>query len=168
MYLLQTITPVLGTIFSLKDLQRAPGQSGQFNRCVTTLVFLNKPTMSFVSRYIQKSQYGFQEQVYINSRGHISPWPASLVVQVRYVNIRRQYSCSLGLHSILPEPKQLNMVAVNTKSLYCCCTHRILFHLFYCIIIYCADNGLASRKFSMDSLYLENFWPSGQVEKKCI
>jgi hypothetical protein len=39
---------------------------------------------SSTSRFMQNSHYGFQEQVYIDSRGQISPWPASLVVQVRH------------------------------------------------------------------------------------
>jgi len=58
-----TITPVLGTIFGLKGLGRGPGKSGQLNR------------------FMQKSHHGFQEQVYINSQGQVSPYPASLVVQ---------------------------------------------------------------------------------------
>jgi len=58
-----TITPVLGTIFSLQGLERGPLKSSQFNR------------------YRERSHHGFQEWVYINSRGQVTPWPASLVVQ---------------------------------------------------------------------------------------
>jgi len=58
-----TVAPVLGIIFSLKGLTRGPGQSGNFDR------------------FKEKSLLGFQDQVYINSQGQLSPWPASLVVQ---------------------------------------------------------------------------------------
>jgi len=60
-----TVTPVLGAIFGLKDLAlvRKHDKSDQFNR------------------FTEKSLYGYQEQVYIDSRGQVSPWPASLVVQ---------------------------------------------------------------------------------------
>jgi len=60
-----TVAPVLGTIFSLKGLARGPGKSGHFNR------------------FLEKSHYGFEERVYINSRGQVSPWPASLIVQYK-------------------------------------------------------------------------------------
>jgi linoleate 10R-lipoxygenase len=58
-----TVTQVLGVIFNLKDLRRAPGQSGKFNS------------------FVQKSHYGYQERVYIDPQGRLSPYPASLVVQ---------------------------------------------------------------------------------------
>jgi len=58
-----TVAPVLGAIFSLKGLTRGPGQSGNFDR------------------FKEKSLLGFQDQVYVNSQGQLSPWPASLVVQ---------------------------------------------------------------------------------------
>jgi len=58
-----TVAAVLGTIFSLKGLTREPGKPGDFNR------------------FMEKSYLGFQDQVYINSQGQLSPWPASLVVQ---------------------------------------------------------------------------------------
>jgi len=58
-----TVPTVLGTIFSLTDLKRAPGQSGQLNR------------------FIQTSAHGYAEEVYLNSRGQLTPWPSSLVVQ---------------------------------------------------------------------------------------
>jgi len=58
-----TITPVLGIIFSLKDLKRGPGKSGHLNQ------------------FMEKSHHGFQQKLYINAHGQVSPWPASLVVQ---------------------------------------------------------------------------------------
>ncbi|KZP28015.1 hypothetical protein FIBSPDRAFT_273412, partial [Athelia psychrophila] len=58
-----TVPTILGTIFSLKDLKRAPGQSGQLNR------------------FNQVSPHGYPEEVYVNSQGQLTPWPSSLVVQ---------------------------------------------------------------------------------------
>jgi len=58
-----TITPVLGAIFRLPHLKRADRESGKFNE------------------FTQKSHHGVTERLYINSRGEVTPWPPSLVVQ---------------------------------------------------------------------------------------
>ncbi|KAJ7915743.1 heme peroxidase [Mycena leptocephala] len=57
-----TAPQVLGKILGLKNLKRAPGKSGYFNRFVETT-------------------HGVPLQWYVNTRSEIVPWPDSLVVE---------------------------------------------------------------------------------------
>lgn len=57
-----TVPHVLSTIFSLKGLQRGPGQSGSFTR-------------------FTEEWHGGQRTHYITQRGHLTPFPDSLVIQ---------------------------------------------------------------------------------------
>ncbi|KAJ6551508.1 heme peroxidase [Mycena capillaripes] len=57
-----TASPVLGKILALKNLKRAPGPSGTFNRFVETT-------------------HGAPQQWYVNARSDLVPWPESLVVE---------------------------------------------------------------------------------------
>ncbi|KAJ7472240.1 heme peroxidase [Mycena galericulata] len=57
-----TATQVLGRILALKNLKRAPGMSGKFNRFVETA-------------------HGAPQQWYVDARSNLVPWPESLVVQ---------------------------------------------------------------------------------------
>jgi len=57
-----TAPPVLGKILGLKDLKRAPGTSGYFNR-------------------FEETVHGAPEQWYVNARSDLVPWPESLVVE---------------------------------------------------------------------------------------
>jgi len=51
-------------IFSKRNVRRAPGQSGRLNR------FRHNP-------------FGTESWMYMSAKGTISPWPASMVIQVR-------------------------------------------------------------------------------------
>jgi len=53
---------VLRSIFSLKNVRRAPGQSGILNRFVQDL-------------------HGTPQHMYINAKGTVTPWPATMVLQ---------------------------------------------------------------------------------------
>ncbi|KAJ7040815.1 heme peroxidase [Mycena alexandri] len=57
-----TAPQVLGKILALKNLARAPGTSGRFNKFVDTT-------------------HGAQQQWYVNARSDLVPWPESLVVE---------------------------------------------------------------------------------------
>jgi len=57
-----TVPQVLGKILGLKNLKRAPGTSGSFNRFVETT-------------------HGVSQQWYVNARSDLVPWPESLVVE---------------------------------------------------------------------------------------
>ncbi|KDR70288.1 hypothetical protein GALMADRAFT_255194 [Galerina marginata CBS 339.88] len=61
-FLKATIPPVLGSILSLKDLQRGPGQSGAFTR-------------------FTEDWHGAQRTQYISQKGLVSPFPDSLIIQ---------------------------------------------------------------------------------------
>ena len=50
-------------IFSKPNVRRAPGQSGQLNR-------------------IRHSLFGTDGWMYVSAKGTLSPWPASMVIQV--------------------------------------------------------------------------------------
>jgi linoleate 10R-lipoxygenase len=50
-------------IFSKRNVRRAPGQSGQLKR-------------------FRHNIYGTESWMYMSAKGTISPWPASLVIQV--------------------------------------------------------------------------------------
>ncbi|KAJ6567751.1 heme peroxidase [Mycena vulgaris] len=56
-----TVPKVLGKILGLKDLKRAPGTSGKFNR-------------------FEENAHGVPQQCYVNARSDLVPWPESLVV----------------------------------------------------------------------------------------
>jgi len=59
----ETVAPkVFGAIFSLKNLRRAPNESGKLNR-------------------FQRDDHGTNQTVYIDSNGKITPWAASLIIQ---------------------------------------------------------------------------------------
>jgi linoleate 10R-lipoxygenase len=58
----ETITPgVVGKILGLSNLQRGPGESGEFTRFTQNL-------------------RGAPEQVYVDARGGLTPFPTSLIV----------------------------------------------------------------------------------------
>lgn len=99
----QTISSVLGAIFRLKDLKRAHGESGKFNQWAIVQFFPRRTNWFAVVRFIQKSHYGVQERLYINSKGQMTPWPASLVLQVCWHVAWWLRSCSSGSLSTLFE-----------------------------------------------------------------
>ncbi|KAJ6553669.1 heme peroxidase [Mycena sp. CBHHK59/15] len=57
-----TVPQVLGKILGLKNLKRAPGTSGTFNRFI-------------------EIAHGVPQQWYVNARSDLVPWPESLVVE---------------------------------------------------------------------------------------
>ncbi|KAJ7768386.1 heme peroxidase [Mycena metata] len=61
-FFVSTAPQVLGKILGLKNLKRAPGTSGKFNKFVDTT-------------------HGAQQQWYVNARSDVVPWPESLVVE---------------------------------------------------------------------------------------
>ena len=50
-------------IFSKRNVRRAPGQSGKLNR-------------------FRHNLYGTEAWMYMSAKGTLSPWPASMVIQV--------------------------------------------------------------------------------------
>ncbi|KAG9109209.1 hypothetical protein FRC07_008359, partial [Ceratobasidium sp. 392] len=58
----KTMPAVLRSIFKLKNVRRAPGISGKLQ--------------SF-----KQDIHGTQQTMYLSSKGMISPWPASMVIQ---------------------------------------------------------------------------------------
>lgn len=57
------LAQVTGPIFGLKNLRRAPGNSGRFNRVITT-------------------ESGVKEHRFVDGKGRLLPYPTSLVVEV--------------------------------------------------------------------------------------
>lgn len=54
---------VMRSIFSLNNVRRAQGRSGQLNR-FTNVLFETTPSY-----------------LYVDSKGNVSPWPASMLIQ---------------------------------------------------------------------------------------
>ncbi|KAJ7232059.1 hypothetical protein C8J57DRAFT_1729936 [Mycena rebaudengoi] len=69
------IPKVLGKILGLKNLERAPGILGKFNRRVVVL-----PAIPGVCSFVE-TVHGAPQQWYVNARSDLVPWPESLVVE---------------------------------------------------------------------------------------
>lgn len=61
-FLLKTMPQVIRAVFSLKNIRRAPGRPGQLKRFTV-------------------DWHGAPRKLYVNSKGAITPWPESLVIQ---------------------------------------------------------------------------------------
>lgn len=73
---------VIRAVFSKKNIRRAPGRSGQLNRCVEYCDTFEVKSLPNRSCRFTIDWHGTPRHLYINSKGMITPWPESLVVQV--------------------------------------------------------------------------------------
>ena len=73
----------MATVFSLPGVKRAPGESGKLNRCVDLTVSPLSGLELSSSRFVEDYR-GAPLQQYVTYEGRTSPFPDSLLLQVRF------------------------------------------------------------------------------------